>query len=122
MTTEQWLITTGVTWYVSYAVTNTHGPMGIFERLREWRGGRWHGRSKVPKQVTISGTSDDTQVNFGWEYKHDGLLDCIICLSFWVALVVTWLLAGRLMPLESVAVAAVTLWIHAYSNWVHISK
>lgn len=122
MTPEQWLIATGVTWYLSYAATKTHGPFGIFERLREWRGGRWHGRKGAGKAVTYNPETKEEKVAYEIHASKDGLLDCIICLSFWVSLATIWLLIRRLMPLESAAVAAVALWIHAYSNWVHISK
>jgi hypothetical protein len=96
-------------WYISYAVTKTHGPFGIFERIREIGGGRWHGRR-------------------GWELKsepgHDvaayfpsknGLLDCIICLMVWAALILS--LIGRNVVTDALAIAGVALWLHGFTGW-----
>lgn len=46
-----------------------------------------------------------------------GLTACIICLIFWIALIIVWLLTGRLLPLEALAVAGVALWVHGYTSW-----
>jgi len=114
MTLEQWIIATGATWYISFAVTSTHGPMDIFERLRKWRGGRWHGRTF--KIIEIN-TDQFGKQRMGEIPNKDGLLDCIVCLSYWVALGALWLVTGRIMPLEAFAVAAISLWVHGYTGW-----
>jgi cell division protein FtsW (lipid II flippase) len=109
------------TWAICYMVTKTHGPFGIFERLREFKGGRWHGRTV--KQGIV-----DTRINevggtdmlVGDVVQENGLLDCIVCLSIWVAMAL--LLIGANIVTDAFAVAGVALWIHAYSSWVHISK
>lgn len=51
-----------------------------------------------------------------------GLTSCIICLMPWVAIIIIYLLTGRVLVLEALAASGVALWIHAYSSWVHISK
>ena len=51
-------------------------------------------------------------------FPMGGLVACIICLSIWVAFVLV-LVTGHTV-LDAFALAGVALWIHAYSNWVHI--
>jgi len=70
----------------------------------------------------VSNTAGPFSV-FVWIREHlplGGLTACIICLSVWVA----WALlaVGANFIVDGFAVAGVALWIHAYSNWVHISK
>lgn len=116
MTLEQWIIAVAATWYMAYAVTKTHGPFGIFERLREFKGGRWHGRT----YHLASSQEDGRPIEYTPVKMSNGLLDCIICLMPWLALVVIYLQTGRVLLLEALAVAGVALWIHGYTNWVHI--
>ena len=104
---ERLLITAACSWYIAYAVTSTHGAFGMFERLREWRGGRWHGRSKYPLYVVTE--------NQPAKPIMDGLLDCIICLIFWIALIMGYL--EGLTILESIAAAGIGLWFHAFAGW-----
>jgi len=33
MTFEQWIIAIGASWYLAYAVVNTHGAFGMFEAV-----------------------------------------------------------------------------------------
>lgn len=110
MTLLDLLIYAAASWYIAFAITSTFGPFHIFERLKEWRGGRWHGR-------TNNGTyADKNPPPSGW--NHDGLLDCIICLSIWVSLALV--LIGMNIVIQAFAVAGVALWLHAYSSWVHV--
>jgi hypothetical protein len=104
------------TWAICYMVTKTSGPLGIFERLREFKGGRWHGRTLFPTKIIMDGENSRVEN----EIQKDGLLDCIICLSIWVAMAL--LLIGPNIVTDAFAVAGVSLWVHAYSSWVHISK
>jgi hypothetical protein len=109
MTPLELIELSAATWYIAYAVTKTHGPFGIFEKLREFKGGRWHGRTikwiEQPPGVV------PTFLQTG----NDGLLDCIICLSIWVALVFT--LLTRHSIIDAFAVAGLALWAHGYFGW-----
>ena len=103
------LITAACSWYIAYVVTSTHGAFGMFERLREWRGGRWHGR----KSITVVSNSDggirqDIRIT-------PGLLDCIVCLIFWLALLIGYL--EGLTIIESIAAAGVGLFLHGFTGW-----
>jgi len=106
------------TWAICYMVTKTHGPFGIFERLREFKGGRWHGRKGAGKAVTYNPITKEEKTAYEIPAVKDGLLDCIICLSIWVAIAL--LLIGANIVTDAFAVAGVSLWAHSYTNWVHI--
>jgi hypothetical protein len=97
-------------WYLAYALTHTHGPLGIFERLREWRGGRWHGR-KYKKAQSVTGRDYD----YGTEMEYHGLLDCIICLAPWIAAALY--LTNVAVVIDVLAVAGVALWMHGFTSW-----
>lgn len=91
-------------WYVAYVVTSTSGPFGVFTRVREWRGGRWHGRI-IDRNAKTTGDYD----------KYHGLLDCIICTSFWVAQGLT--LVTHHSFIDGLAIAGVALMLHRYTGW-----
>ena len=104
MTPFQFVLLCAATWYLSHALVNTHGAFGMFDKLREFKGGRWHGRS------------------MGWhiDYKEkvpmkDGGLDCIICTSVWVALALCLLLGFTWY--YCFAVAGGSMLAHSYSGW-----
>lgn len=78
------LIITLATWYVSYAVSSTHGMFGIFERARK-------------------------------SLPHGGLLDCPVCLAFWVALIL--LLVPMGVVVQALAVAGAAMLAHSASGW-----
>lgn len=109
MTPFDFLKLAAACWAISYMVTKTHGPLGIFERLREFKGGRWHGRTirwienPMPKSPTYE------------QVGHDGLLDCIICLSIWVAMALV--LIGANVVTDAFAVAGCALWAHSWMGW-----
>jgi hypothetical protein len=111
----EWLYFAAAAWYISYAVTHTHGPFGVFERLREFNGGRWHGRSLYPTKIIMDGTNSRVEN----EIQKDGLLDCIICLMPWVALILY--LIGVNVVTSALAIAGLALWLHGYSGWRHTS-
>ena len=107
MTLIELITYSAATWYIAYAVTSTHGPFGIFKKLREFKGGRWHGRT-----YEYDIRSSDPKVKM---LQTDGLLDCIVCLSIWVAMALV--LVTHHSILEGFAVAGVALWIHGYTGW-----
>lgn len=93
-------------WYVAYAVTSTHGPLGMFEWMREKLP---HGRHGI-SGIIVSG-DDVTQI----EKPHNGLLDCIICFAPWVAL---GLLAVQVELIRDVlALAGGALLLHSFTGW-----
>lgn len=105
------------TWYISYAVVNTDGPFHAFSKLRNFKGGRWHGRSIKQGIVdTRINSFGGTDIKTGDIVQNDGLLDCIICLSVWVAFALC-MLRGHNDLIDAAAVAGLALWIHAWSGW-----
>lgn len=110
MTLLELLTLAAASWYIAFAVTSTFGPFHIFHLLREFKGGRWHGRT-MGYDIRVGDGKVLTPM-------HDGLLDCIVCLSIWVALILR--LIGSNVVTDAFAIAGVSLWIHAYSSWVHI--
>lgn len=98
------------TWYVAYAVTNTHGPAGIFDWTRDHV---WHGRRGMRlEQVVIV---DDAIVPTQQVPKENGLLDCIICFAPWVAFAL--LLASVGVIIDVLAVAGGALLLHSFTGW-----
>jgi hypothetical protein len=104
------LILSAATWYISFALTNTDGPGGVFARAREWHGGAWHGRGKHPMLRIDTDTKRTPVMVDGY-----GLLDCIVCLSLWIALLLA-LLTGHTV-LDGIAIAGVSLWVHGFTGW-----
>lgn len=101
------LIIALATWYVSYAVTSTHGPGGVFEWVRD---NIWHGRRGY--DTTEPTTPNTTGVA---RVKHNGLLDCPVCLAFWVALIL--LLVPMGVVVQALAVAGAAMLAHSWSGW-----
>lgn len=99
-------------WYVAYVLVKTHGPMSIFERMREFKRGRWHGRTLQPDFF-----EDGKPRLHGNGINNDGLFDCIVCTMFWVAQVAAFVTGHSI--LDGLAVAGIALWIHSYSGWIH---
>jgi hypothetical protein len=99
-------------WYMAYVLTNKGGPFNLFARAREWRGGRWHGRT----------TGYDIRIDDGKTPipMYDGLMDCIICMLPYVALG-WWLVdqAGAGVVMLPFAISGLALWAHAYTGWIH---
>jgi hypothetical protein len=86
----------------------------MFERLREWREGRWHGRHG---EATYAQWTDKDGITHetSRQYDPNGLLDCIVCLIFWIALGIGYL--EGLTIIESIAAAGVGLFLHGYTGW-----
>lgn len=100
------------TWYAAYAVTSTHGPGGVFDWVREHV---WHGRHGVD-------TSTKFDSNTGVALStppplRNGLLDCPICLAFWVALILVTVTLGHIDLVQTLAVAGLAMLAHSASGW-----
>lgn len=113
MTLLEVLYYAAASWYIAHAVTGTHGPFGIFARLREAGKGRWHGRTKFISSIHADGLPASRPIEFGT--NHDGLLDCTICLVVWVALLLRFI--GPNLVTDALAVAGVALWLHGFTGW-----
>jgi hypothetical protein len=72
------------TWYLSYAITATHGPFRVFEILRK----------SIP---------------------HGGLLECPICLSPYMAMIL--LLVPMGVVVQALALAGAAMLLHGFSGW-----
>lgn len=111
MTPIELVIYAAACWYIAYAVTQTHGPFGVFVKLRDFKGGRWHGRYRK-----VIGTGKDSEGNiFDKVTIDDGLLDCIICAMFWLGQGMA--LVNHNSFIDGLAVAGVALWAHSYFGW-----
>lgn len=104
------LIIALATWYVSYAVTSTHGPGNIFEWVREKA---WHGRTSYANAARVSSKGEVIEVDR--RQIKNGLLDCPVCLAFWVALIL--LLVPMGVVVQALAVAGAAMLAHSWSGW-----
>lgn len=102
------LIIALATWYVSFALASTHGPGGMFEWVRE---NVWHGRSGY---VVLTAEKTDIEITPRVPLKN-GLLDCPVCLAFWVALIL--LLVPMGIVVQALAVAGAAMLAHSWSGW-----
>lgn len=98
------------TWYVSYTVTSTHGPGGIFEWIRE---NVWHGRSGVD-HTTKFDSATGLKLSSPPPLKN-GLLDCPVCLAFWAALIL--LLVPMGIVVQALALAGAAMLMHGLAGW-----
>jgi hypothetical protein len=117
MNLQDWLYYAAAAWFVAYVVTKTSGPFDVFVQLREWRGGRWHGRhGAVHRQGWID---ENEQLHYTAESFVDdnGLLDCIICTMPYVALILR--LIGANVVFDAFAIAGLALMLHGYTGWRH---
>lgn len=107
-------------WYLAYILTQLAGPFGLFEKVREWKGGRWHGRIKSDEYVIQNaiGTDNESTKIMGGDIIHNGLFDCIFCTAFWAAIILR--LIGTNVVTDALAIAGVALWFHGFTNWWHI--
>lgn len=115
MTLLELLTLSAASWYLSYVITQLPGPLGLFDKVRNYRAGKWHGRRREPEYVVTTGVNASIK---GGDVKYKGLLDCIFCLGFWVSIGLA-LITGHTI-LDGIAVCGAMLWAHAYSSWVHI--
>ena len=112
MTPFDLLLLALATWYLAYSAVKLAGPFGVFTWLREWRGGRWHGRTYEYDIRVGNGDSKALQTN--------GALDCIYCISLYVAIgfALLWLTPAR--PLVyPFALAGAALMLHRYTGGMH---
>jgi hypothetical protein len=107
VTIETLFILALATWYVSYVLTSSEGPHGIFRWIREHV---WHGRTR--KVWPEASEGEDIRTIF-----HDGLLDCPICLSFWVALILVTVTIGHVDIVQTLAVAGLAMLAHGMTGW-----
>lgn len=112
MTFFDLLIYAAAAWYIAYVLTATEGPGGVFLWIREHV---WHGRhGYITHHVMWNAGEPQPPVPEPTPVKN-GLLDCIICLSIWVALILV--LIGMNVVTQAFAVAGIGLWLHSYSGW-----
>lgn len=95
------------TWYVSYSLTSTHGPGGVFEWVRE---NVWHGRTAVSVKNGVKGEGYVEGAK-----QHNGLLDCPVCLAFWAALIL--LLVPMGVVVQALALAGGAMLLHSWAGW-----
>lgn len=105
-------------WYVAYVLINKGGPFNWFARAREWREGRWHGRTTTFHVYThepITKQQQETIVK-----GESGLLDCIICILPYVGFG-WWLIdqVGADVVMIPFAISGLALWAHSYTGWIH---
>lgn len=110
MTIVDLLILAAATWYVSYVLTSTEGPGGVFLWIRE---NVWHGRMGMAELEVVGQLTDNPRV-VKKPFKN-GLLDCIICTAFWIAQLLAFVTGHTFI--EGLAIAGVCLWLHSYSGW-----
>ena len=103
------LIITFASWYLAYSITSTHGPGGVFDWLREHV---WHGRhgKTLVHLTSAAGTTPPELLP-----SKNGLLDCPVCLSFWVALLL--LIAPMGVVTQALGVAGAAMILHGWSGW-----
>lgn len=109
------------TWYVAYAVTSTHGPFNVFELIRDTLP---HGRSEelrvkpdVGRDFKRGEIIPKEYLDKTYMHKIPGLLDCPVCLAFWVALLLVWVTTGRIDIIQALAVAGAAMLAHSASGW-----
>lgn len=96
------------TWYLSFVVTSTTGPGGIFSWIRDHVP---HGR----RSYFVFSKTEAPNIKTGEEIKIHGLLDCIVCTAVWIALVLRIVEPG--IVIDALAVAGAAMILHGYSGW-----
>lgn len=124
MTPFDFLKLTLAVWYIAYAVTSTAGPGSIFHWMREKLPHGRHGFRTVVVQTTSEpyfrpGQPTEEKTLQTSERLQNGLLDCIICASPWVALIVgiVGLAFDRMWVIDVFAIAGGALLLHSYTGW-----
>lgn len=104
------------TWYLAFVVTKMGGPFQWFTRARDYRGGRWHGRTE--DGIALPENYDPKSQNWR-RFNRDGLLDCIICMMPYVAVMVIGLHHFQLDILYyPFSLAGAALMLHGFSGWL----
>lgn len=104
-------LTFGV-WYIAYAVTATHGPLGLFEWMREKLP---HGRRTYVITTGIASSTEPHNMTMKELKVMPGLLDCIICFAPWVALGLVLVQVDVLR--DVLALAGGALLLHSFTGW-----
>lgn len=89
-----WVIAFLVTYYITTAIVDSTGPLWIFDIVRE-------GFEDMHFALSERGYSRLSKVPLSLK----DLLECFICASLWVALLVVFLISGQWLVIESLAVA-----------------
>ncbi len=107
------------TWYWAYALTSTHGPLGVFDWIRDVIP---HGRTSelrvkpdVDREFKRGEIIPKEYLDKTYTQKIPGLLDCPICLAFWVAL--AFLLAPMGVFTQASALAGAAMLMHGLAGW-----
>mgnify|MGYP001613323244 CR=1 FL=1 len=104
------------TWYVAYVLTSSDGPGGVFAWIREHV---WHGRHGVADIAQITERDNTGAILNTYKtkphYPRNGLLDCPVCLSIWVAIILLLVPDGIIV--QALAVAGIAMWAHGFTNW-----
>lgn len=103
------------TWLLAYSFTSLDGPGAVFARMREWRKGKWHGRHGGDFVIVSFESGTQTTHEVKRDPPRNGLLDCIVCFSAYVGLLV--MLAPDGVLLQGFGVAGVAMWAHSYMGW-----
>lgn len=106
------LILSAACWYISFVLTSTAGPGGVFLWIRE---NVWHGRHGAAYVITSKNPITTLEETRNIPAPKNGLFDCIICLAFWIAQLLAFVTGHTFI--EGLAIAGVTLWLHSYSGW-----
>lgn len=115
MTPFEFLKITLASWYISHAVTSTNGPMGVFHWMRETLA---HGRVVYEYPIIeTDGKGNITAEHKPGDIKFSGLLDCILCLAVWVALVLILVRRRAWIVIDPAAAAGGALLLHSFTGW-----
>lgn len=107
-------------WYICYVLTKMAGPFFIFVRLRDFRGGHWHGRSPSIVVGTYDPDAPGGTRIIGKDPILDGALDCIVCIAPYVAVgIFAWVhfLPQFILVIDVFAACGLMLWVHGFTQW-----
>ena len=96
LTLTNWLIILLATGYLTYAITENDGPLHLFLYIRngiEWLVDRLLDKNWLKLADFVESFKD--------------LMECYVCLSFWVALGILYLVTGQWLVVHALAVAGV---------------
>ncbi len=105
------LLMIAAVWYLAFVLTKMGGPFGMFDKLRERKQGRWHGRTFYWNPAIDHRTEKI--------FNRDGLLDCIVCLMPYIGAGVLLLHHFRLdLIYYPFSIAGLALWAHGLTGWI----
>lgn len=109
---------TAAAWYLAFVITKFGGPFQVFDRMREWRGGKWHGRTEQTLLELRNKSTGELQDTVK-ELNKDGLMDCIICLMPYISLAI---LVVHYFNFDILflpfSIAGLALWLHGFTGWI----